>query len=95
MNVIIIFEQGGKVKNINYLQSITRSYGSSPFYDRYFKSRFQKTIPHGFHSKAIGSVHEIHPKKWKVDVEVFANDILCASGEVMAVVMPSTFAKRE
>jgi len=59
------------------------------------KVDFKKPTPHGVPLRAIGTVHEIHPKKWKVDVDVFANDILCASGEVVAVVMPSTFAKKE
>ncbi|MGJ7910041.1 PaaI family thioesterase [Neobacillus sp. LXY-1] len=56
---------------------------------------FLKPTPHGVPLKAIGTVTEIHPKKFKVDTEVFANDTLCARGEVIAVVMPSTFAKTE
>ena len=41
------------------------------------------------------NVEEIHPKKWKVTVEVFADETLCATGEVVGVVMPSTFAQNE
>lgn len=55
------------------------------------KVDFLKPTPHGVPLKAIGNVEEIHPKKWKVNIEVFANDVLCARGEVVAVVMPSTF----
>jgi hypothetical protein len=47
----------------------------------------------GIPLKAIGHVEEIHPKRWKVQTEIFADDILCARGEVVAVVMPSTFKK--
>lgn len=43
--------------------------------------------------KAIGTVEEIHPKRWKVHTEIFADDTLCARGEVVLVVMPSTFLK--
>lgn len=52
---------------------------------------FVKPTPHGVPLKAVGTVTEIHPKKWKVEAEVFANDQLCARGEVVAVVMPKTF----
>ncbi|MDR7001057.1 PaaI family thioesterase [Neobacillus niacini] len=55
------------------------------------KVDFLKPTPHGIPLKAVGTVTEIHPKKWKVDAEVFANDELCARGEVIAVVMPSSF----
>ncbi len=58
------------------------------------KVDFVKPTPQDVQLKAIGTVSEIHPKKWKVDVEVFANDTVCARGEVVAVVMPSTFAKK-
>jgi len=56
---------------------------------------YHRPTPHGVALKAIGTVHEIHPKKWKVEVEVFANDVLCARGEVVAVVMPSTFLSKD
>lgn len=56
---------------------------------------FLKPTPHGVPLKAVGTVTEIHPKKWKVDVEVFAEDTICARGEVIAVVMPSTFTKKD
>lgn len=54
---------------------------------------FKKPTPKGVLLKAIGKVEEIHPKKFKVAVEVFAGDTVCATGEVVAVVMPSTFGK--
>ncbi|WP_203363618.1 PaaI family thioesterase [Bacillus sp. REN10] len=56
---------------------------------------FLKPTPQDVPLVAIGSVTEIHPKKWKVETEVFADDTLCARGEVIAVVMPSTFAKKD
>lgn len=52
---------------------------------------FLKPTPHGKTLKAIGKVEEIHPKKFKVFVEVFAEDAKVATGEVVAVLMPSTF----
>lgn len=55
------------------------------------KVDFVKPTPHGVPLQAIGTVTEIHPKKWKVDAEVFAAGELCARGEVVAVIMPSTF----
>jgi len=56
---------------------------------------FLKPTPQDVPLKAIGTVEEIHPKRWKVHTEMFANDILCARGEVVLVVMPSTFRKKE
>ncbi|UII54360.1 PaaI family thioesterase [Cytobacillus spongiae] len=56
---------------------------------------FLKPTPQNVPLKAVGTVEEIHPKKWKVHTEVYANDILCARGEVVAVVMPSTFLEKE
>jgi acyl-coenzyme A thioesterase PaaI-like protein len=58
------------------------------------KVDFLKPTPQGVSLKAIGTIHEIHPKKWKIDTEVFAGDTLCARGEVIAVVMPSTFLQK-
>ncbi|MCH1625915.1 PaaI family thioesterase [Ferdinandcohnia quinoae] len=58
------------------------------------KVDFVKPTPHGVPLKAVGTIHEVHPKKWRVDTEVYANDELCARGEVVAVVMPSTFLKK-
>ena len=55
---------------------------------------YLKPTPEGALLKAIGTVEEIHPKKWKVYTEMFANDTLCAKGEVVAVVMPDTFIKK-
>lgn len=52
---------------------------------------FMKPTPQGTALKAIGTVHEVHPKKYRVETEVFAGETLCARGEVIAVVMPDTF----
>ncbi|MEH7612918.1 PaaI family thioesterase [Gottfriedia acidiceleris] len=54
---------------------------------------YLKPTPQDVPLKAVGTVEEIHPKKWKVHTELFANDTLCARGEVVLVVMPSTFLK--
>ncbi|WP_144513146.1 PaaI family thioesterase [Bacillus sp. FJAT-22090] len=54
---------------------------------------FLKPTPQKVTLKAVGTVEEIHPKKWKVTTEVFAGDTLCAKGEVIAVVMPANFAQ--
>ncbi|HET7616263.1 MAG TPA: PaaI family thioesterase [Bacillales bacterium] len=54
---------------------------------------FIKPTPQEVPLKAIGTVHEIHPKKWKIETEVYAGDNLCARGEVTAVVMPENFMK--
>lgn len=59
------------------------------------KVEFVKPTPHGVPLKAIGTVHEIHPKKWRVEAEVYAEDKLCAKGEVVAVVMPKTFLVKD
>lgn len=55
---------------------------------------FLKPTPQKVTLKAVGTVEEIHPKKWKVTTEVFAGDTLCAKGEVVAVVMPATFTSK-
>ena len=55
---------------------------------------YLKPTPQGALLKAVGKVKEIHPKKWKVDVDVFADEILCATGEVVGVVMPATIAQK-
>lgn len=55
---------------------------------------YLKPTPHGALLKAVGKVEEIHPKKFKVLVEVFADEVLCATGEVVGVVMPVTFANK-
>lgn len=55
------------------------------------KVDFIKPTPHNITLKAVGKMTEIHPKRWKIDTEVFANNTLCAKGEVIAVVMPKTF----
>ncbi|WJV30518.1 PaaI family thioesterase [Rossellomorea sp. AcN35-11] len=58
------------------------------------KVDFKKPTPHHVPLKAVGTVHEVHPKKYRVETEVFANGELCARGEVTAVVMPETFLKK-
>lgn len=55
---------------------------------------FLKPTPDGQVLKAVGTVEEIHPKKFKVAVEVFAGDAMCAKGEVVAVVMPASFGNQ-
>nr|WP_040286131.1 PaaI family thioesterase [Sporosarcina koreensis] len=55
---------------------------------------FLKPTPQGRRLKAVGTIEEIHPKKFKVSVEVFADSELCANGEVTAVVMPASFGAK-
>ena len=55
---------------------------------------YLKPTPMGVLLKAVGTVEEVHPKKWKVHTEVYANGELCVRGEVVAVVMPDTFLKK-
>ena len=55
---------------------------------------FMKPTPQGTALKAIGTVHEIHPKKYRVETEVYAGETLCAKGEVIAVVMPDSFTAK-
>ena len=52
---------------------------------------FLKPTPQDVTLKAVGTVEEIHPKRWKVETEVYAGDILCARGTVVLAVMPSAF----
>ncbi|MEB2490410.1 PaaI family thioesterase [Peribacillus frigoritolerans] len=59
------------------------------------KVEFVKPTPNDVPLMAVGTIHEIHPKKWRIETEVFAFDKLCARGEVIAVVMPSTFTSRD
>lgn len=54
---------------------------------------FMKPTPHGIPLKAVGTIEEIHPKKWKIHTELFAGDICCAKSEVVAAVMPKSFTQ--
>jgi acyl-coenzyme A thioesterase PaaI-like protein len=52
---------------------------------------YLRPTPHDAQLKAVGTIEEIHPKKWKIHTKVFADDISCSKGEVVAAVMPDTF----
>lgn len=54
---------------------------------------YKKPTPQGKTLKAVGRIEEIHPKKFKILVDVFAEEELVATGEVQAVVMPASFAR--
>lgn len=56
--------------------------------------QFKQPTPQGIQLKAIGTIEEVHPKRWKVHTEVFANDKLCVTAVVEAVVMPETFLSK-
>lgn len=56
---------------------------------------FVKPTPAGTTLQAVGTVEEIHPKKWRVTTEVYADDVCCAQGVVVAVVMPKTFIQTD
>lgn len=53
---------------------------------------FMKPTPQGTTLKIIGEVEEVHPKRFVVRSEVLAEGEVCAKGEVVAVVMPKSFA---
>lgn len=52
---------------------------------------FIKPTPQNVKLKAVGTVKEIHPKRWQVKTEVFADGVCVVKGEVTAVVMPENF----
>lgn len=52
---------------------------------------FYKPTPQHVALQAIGTIEEVHPKRWKIVTEVVANDTVYAKGEVVAVTMPDTF----
>lgn len=52
---------------------------------------FIKPTPTEAELIAVGKVEEIHPKKWCIHIEVLANDVCCAKGEVVAAIMPKSF----
>ncbi|MFD2629770.1 PaaI family thioesterase [Oceanobacillus kapialis] len=56
---------------------------------------YVKPTPQDVPLTLIGTIEEIHPKKWRVITELFAQDTRCARGEVIAAVMPKTFMKSE
>ncbi|WP_174615088.1 PaaI family thioesterase [Virgibacillus ihumii] len=56
--------------------------------------KFVKPTPKDVPLKAIGTVEEVHPKKFKIHTQVFAGDACCAKGEVVAAVMPATFGEK-
>lgn len=54
---------------------------------------YLKPTPAGVPLKAIGTVEEIHPKKFRVTTDVYAGDEKVVAGEVIAAVMPDSFIK--
>lgn len=54
---------------------------------------YLKPTPAGVPLKAIGTVEEIHPKKFRVTTDVYAGDEKVVTGEVIAAVMPDSFIK--
>lgn len=52
---------------------------------------YLKPTPHGESLQAIGIVDEIHPKKFKVTVKVYAGSMHVVNGEVIAVEAPASF----
>lgn len=50
---------------------------------------YLKPTPSGVPLRAIGTIEEIHPKKFRIITEVYAGDNLVVTGEVIAVNMPS------
>lgn len=70
--------------------------GSEPqrFVTATLKVDFLKPTPQGAELRAVGTVHEIHPKRFRVETAVYAGDTQVASGEVIAVVMPDSFGNK-
>lgn len=56
---------------------------------------FLKPTPHGIELKLVGKVTEIHPKRFEVAVDVLADGEVCATGEVVSVVMPTSFMEKK
>lgn len=55
---------------------------------------YLKPTPHGELLKAIGTAEEIHPKKFKIHVAVYAGSLHVVNGEVIAVEAPSSFNRQ-
>jgi len=55
---------------------------------------YLKPTPAGVPLKAVGIPEEIHPKKWKIHTEVYADGECVVKGEVVAAVMPKTFMEK-
>ncbi|MGM8214847.1 PaaI family thioesterase [Bacillaceae bacterium W0354] len=55
--------------------------------------KFLKPTPQGVPLKAVGTVEEVHPKKYTVHVDLYAGEDVVVKGEVVAVVMPEGFGK--
>ena len=53
---------------------------------------YKAPTPMGVELTLVGNISEIKPKKVIVDIEVFANNSLCATGQVIAVKMPESMA---
>lgn len=54
---------------------------------------YLRPTPMGIPLKAVGTVTEIHPKRFKVETTVYANDEVVVTGEVVAVVKANPFGK--
>ena len=52
---------------------------------------FIKPTPQGTALRVIGDITEIHPKRFQVNAQLFAEKTLCATGIVEAVMMPKNF----
>ncbi|WP_027965052.1 PaaI family thioesterase [Halalkalibacillus halophilus] len=53
--------------------------------------KYIKPTPQNTPLKAFGTVNEVHPKKFNVNVEVYANEEVVATGLVVAAKMPDSF----
>lgn len=56
---------------------------------------YLKPTPQNMQLTVLGTVEEIHPKRLKVNSEMYADDLLCARAEVELVLMPSEFEKKD
>ena len=56
------------------------------------KVDFKAPTPLGVELELIGRITQVKERKVVVDIEVYADDQLCATGQVIAVKMPETMA---
>src|SRR5699024_10247393 len=69
------------------------SVDDSRFVTASLQVNYLKPTHAGIPLKVIGTVEEIHPKKFRVKTDVFAVEDMVVTGEVVAASMPQSFIK--
>ena len=54
---------------------------------------FKAPTPIGVELQLLGRFSQIKERKIVVDIELIANDVLCVTGQVIAIKMPATMQK--